>query len=65
MAILSVKLKENKSDNHTKYNNKINPDNFRELSLVLKDLKNLGLPVEKAIKQFRLELSDWDVALGL
>lgn len=65
MARLSVKLKENVRDTYCKYDNKVPAEDFRKLSLVLKDLKNLGLPIEKAIKEFNLQKSDWDAALGL
>ena len=65
MARLSINVKENKSDNTLKYKNNIPTEDFRQISLVLFDLKNLGLPIDKAIKEFNLEKSDWDAALGL
>ena len=65
MAILSITLKENKNDRSTRYKNKVNAEDFKKLSLVLSDLKNLGLPIEKAVKDFKLDISDWDAALGL
>lgn len=63
--ILSIKLKENLRDNNCKYKNKISAKDFKEISLVLNDLKNIGLPIDKAIKEYNLEKSDWDAALGL
>jgi len=62
---LSVKVKENRSDEYTKYKNKVHAKDFRKISLILSDLRNLGLPIDKAIKDFNLEKSDWDAALGL
>lgn len=65
MAELSIKLKENRNDNYTKYKNKVPAEDFKKISIILTDLKNLGLPIEKAIKEFNLKKSDWDMALGL
>lgn len=64
MARLSIKLKENVKDNWCKYNQKIPAEDYKKLSRVLTDLKNLGLPIDKAIREFTLEKSDWDAALG-
>ena len=47
------------------YNNEVNAENYKDIALVLKDLKNLDLPIDKAIKEFKLAKSDWDIALGL
>lgn len=47
------------------YTTTINASNYKEISLVLKDLKFQGLPIEKAIKEFKLSNSDWEIALGL
>jgi hypothetical protein len=65
MVQLKITLKENRSDKHTKYYNKINPNNFKELSVVLEDLKNLGFPINKAIRELNQRKSDWDAALRL
>jgi hypothetical protein len=65
MAELSVKLKEHRHANYLSYNNKISSEDYKKISLVLQDLKNLGLPIEKAIKDFNLKKSDWDAVLGL
>jgi hypothetical protein len=47
------------------YSTEVNAKNFNEISLVLNDLKNLDLPIEKAIKHFNLSKSDWDAILGI
>lgn len=65
MAELSIKIKENRNDEYTKYKNKVHAEDYKKISLILSDLKNLGLPIDKAIKEFNLEKSDWDAALGL
>jgi len=66
MAILKVSVKSDNSNvGNKQYHNKINAENFREICLVLTDLENLGLPMKKAIKEFNLEKSDWDAAMGL
>jgi len=66
MTSLKVSVEsENSLAGKSKYRNKVNADNFKEIALVFKDLKNLGVPVEKAIKQMRSEESDWDISLGL
>jgi len=59
-----------KSENHQKgqnaiYATEVNGNNHKELALVLKDLNNFNLPIEKAIKEFNLSKSDWEAALGL
>lgn len=59
-----------KSDNHRKgeqamYANEINGRNFKDVSLVLNDLNNFGVPIEKALKEFKIKKSDWDIALRL
>lgn len=64
MVKLKVKIKGN-SPGNDRYVNEINGENYKELALVLKDLKNLNLPVDKAIKEMRLTKSDWDIALGV
>jgi len=48
-----------------RYNTEINADNFKDISLVLCDLDRQGLPIKKAIKEFKLGNSDWEIALGL
>ena len=63
MAKLKIKLRGNTPGND-RYVNEINGENFKEIALVLKDLKHLNLPIDKAIKEFKLSRSDWDAALG-
>jgi len=58
-----------KSETHGKgnsavYATEVNANNYKELTLVLNDLKNFNLPIEKAIKEFNLSKSDWEAALG-
>lgn len=65
MAQLKITIKENRSDKQTKYYNKVNPENFKELSIILDDLKNLGYPVIKAMKETVRKDSDWDAAIGI
>jgi hypothetical protein len=43
----------------------VNAENFKEIALVLTDLENNGLPIKKAINEFRIKKSDWDIALGV
>jgi len=66
MTTLKVNLKSDNTDvGNKQYQNKVNAMDFRKISLILSDLKNLGLPIDKAIKEFNLKKSDWDTALGL
>jgi hypothetical protein len=48
-----------------KYYTEVNAENFKEIALVLTDLENNGLPIKKAINEFRIKKSDWDIALGV
>ncbi len=59
-----IKSENHKKGNNAIYANEINGSNFKEVALVLKDLSNFNLPIEKAIKEFNLSKSDWDAALG-
>jgi len=64
MGSLKVNLLSNgKVPGKSQYKNKVNSENYKEISLVLNDLNNLGLPIEKAIKDFNLKKSDWEAAL--
>lgn len=47
------------------YSTEVNAKNYKELAIILIDLKNLNIPIEKAIKEFNLSKSDWEAALGL
>ena len=65
MVILKVSVKsDNSKVGNKQYQNKINANNFKEISLVLTDLENLGLPIAKAISDYKMEKSDWNAALG-
>ena len=66
MTFLKVSIQsEGNNPGKKQYKNKVNANNFKEISLVLTDLKSLGLPIEKAIKDFRMKTSDWDSILGV
>jgi len=67
MVFLKVKVETGKFNEGGKlvYKNKVNPQSFKELSILLVDLENLDFPIEKAIKEFRLKRSDWDAVLGM
>lgn len=64
MAKLRVKIKGDRPGND-RYINEVNAENYKEIALVLNDLKNLNLPIDKAIKEMKSSKSDWDIALGL
>jgi hypothetical protein len=49
----------------TSYVTEVNAENFKEIALVFLDLESRGVPLKKAIKEFKLGKSDWEMALGL
>jgi len=58
-----------KAENHHKgktaiYSNEVNGKNFNDIAIILSDLKNLDLPIDKSIKKFNLSKSDWEASLG-
>ncbi len=59
-----IKADTHKKGNSAIYANEVNGSNFKEVALILTDLKNFNLPIEKAIKEFNLSKSDWEAALG-
>jgi hypothetical protein len=59
-----LKTQNRNTSGNNVYKNEINADNFKEIDLVLRDLKNLGLPIDKAIKEYNSKKSDWDASLG-
>jgi hypothetical protein len=67
MAILKIWLKtDNEGQPGSKtYGNEVNGKNYKDIALVLKDLKNLDLPIDKAIKEFKKSKSDWEAALQI
>jgi len=66
MAFLKVSIESENSDAGKKqYKNKVNAESYKEISLILKDLNNLGKPIDKAIKDYKIKKSDWDIALGI
>jgi len=64
---LSVSLKSNNKNvvGRKSYKTEVNAENYKEISLVLTDLENNGLPIDKAIKEFKNKKSDWNIALGI
>lgn len=66
MTSLKVSVEnDNSLAGKSQYRNKVNAENFKEVALVLEDLKNLGVPVEKAFKELKVRKSDWEIALGI
>lgn len=61
--ILKIKVTTGKGKGTTIYYNDINGEDYQQIANVLKDLKSLNIPIEKAIKKFTISKSDWDVAL--
>lgn len=53
--VLVVRVKERgaKGIGSYEYKNEINGDDFNQIALILSDLENTGLPIDKAIKEFR------------
>lgn len=66
MAKLKISLKgDNLGPGNHRYSNEVNSENFREISKVLADLKNFGLPIDKAIKDLKNnQRSAWDDIIG-
>lgn len=64
---LKVILKEGRkgTPGRASYVTEINADNFKEFALIMLDLEKKGVPIKKAIKEFNLGKSDWEIALGL
>lgn len=67
MAKLKVSLKgDNSSAGNHRYHNEVNAENFKEVAIVLSDLKNLGLPIDKAVKELNHnKRNDWDDLIGI
>lgn len=63
MVKLKVALKSGKYVGAYSYKNEINADNFKDIAMILNDLKNLNLPIDKAIGEFNSKKSDWDAVL--
>ena len=63
---LKVSLKsENKSAGCNQYHNEVNASDFTKVALILLDLKNNNVPIDKAYKEYlRLIKTDWDVIIG-
>ena len=62
---LKIIVKDNKRAKEVKYNNKILDNDYKKIASLLSDLNNLGVVIDKAIKEYRKKDSDWDVAIGL
>lgn len=52
-------------DEYCRYKNSIPAEDFKKIASVLKDLGSLDVPIDKAIKEYKIDKSDWDTALGL
>jgi hypothetical protein len=65
MAKLKVILKADTKQGAYDYNNEVNALNYKDIALILKDLKRFNIPIEKAIKEFNIKESDWDNMLSL
>lgn len=65
MTTLKVKLSTGKGGKGEKliYQNKVSAKNFREVALVLEDLKNLDIPIERSFKEMKIQRSDWERSL--
>jgi len=62
---ISLKSDSNLPGSH-QYDNKVNAENFKEVAIILLDLANNGVPIEKAIKEYlRLRKSDWEASIGV
>lgn len=63
---LKIALQENRStQGRNIYHNRVNAEDYKVVALVLQDLEALGVPIEKAIKEFHLnKRSVWDMAIG-
>ena len=62
---VSIKSAENRPGNH-KYENEVNGDNYKEIALILMDLSNYNIPIEKAILEFnKMRKTDWDAVIGI
>jgi hypothetical protein len=64
---LRVSLKSDSSlPGRHRYDNQVNAENYKDVALVLLDLANHGVPLEKAIKEyFKLIKSDWEAIIGV
>jgi len=61
---ISLKSQSGLPGSHS-YSNEINAENFKEIALILKDLSNYGIPIDKAIKEYLKETkTDWDIIIG-
>lgn len=48
------------------YENEVNAENFKEVALILLDLSNYNIPIDKAIKEYlRMKKTDWEAAIGI
>ena len=65
MTLLTITINEGKQNRPAEYKNQINPKDYRLLALFLGDLRSLGMPIDRAIKEYKSGKSDWNVALGL
>jgi len=61
---VSIKSDENRAGCN-QYHNKIYAGDYKKIALVLLDLANFGLPIDKAIKEYmNMKKTDWEIAIG-
>lgn len=65
MTILILTLKSSKKDRYVLLKRDVNSDNYKELALLLSELEFQGLPIKKAVKEYNMKNSDWNIALGM
>jgi len=46
------------------YATQVNAQNYKEVAMILEDLERMGVPIKKAIKEFNLRKSDWEILFG-
>lgn len=63
---LKVSLKsDGKEAGCNQYHNVVDANNFKLIALLLMDLANNNVPIEKAYKEYqRMIKSDWDIIIG-
>jgi len=58
MKGLVVKIKEGKGPGSYSYKNEINAEDFKQIATILMDLETQGLPMKKAVLEFRKILGE-------
>lgn len=65
MAKLKVILKADVKQGAYDYNNQFNPQNYKDIAQMLRDLKSFGSAIDKGIKEYQFGKSDWDSMLSM